>query len=70
MKIRANDYKPNEIAKIIREWTGLTQRQFGETLHRSRHTVQSIELGRSNIYLHTLLDMADRHGIEITIEKK
>jgi len=70
LKIRANDYKPNEIAKIIREWTGLTQRQFGETLHRSRHTVQSIELGRSNIYLHTLLDMADRHGIEITIEKK
>jgi len=70
LKIKANDYKPNEIAKIIREWTGLTQQQFGETIHRSRHTVQSMELGRNNIYLHTLIDIANQHGIEITIEKK
>lgn len=70
MIIKATDYTPNEIVKIVREWTGLTQQQFGESIHRSRHTVQSMELGRSNIYLHTLLDIASKHGLVITIEKK
>jgi len=70
MKIKANDYRVNEIIKIVREWTELTQKQFGETIHLSRHTVQSMELGRSGVYLQTLLDIADAHGITITIEKK
>ena len=70
MKIKANDYKTNEIIKIIREWTNLTQQQFGETIHRSKHTVQSMELGRNNVYLHTLLEIANTHGIDIIIEKK
>ena len=70
MKIKASEYKANEIVKIIREWTGLTQQQFGETIHRSKHTIQSMELGRNSIYLHTLLEIADMHGIDIIIEKK
>jgi len=70
MKIEATDYRASEIIKIIREWTELTQMQFGETIHLSRHTIQSMELGRSGIYLQTLLDIADRHNIAITIEKK
>jgi DNA-binding XRE family transcriptional regulator len=70
VKIVANEYKPNEIAKIIREWTGLTQEQFGKAIHRSKHAVQSMELGRNNIYLHTLLDIASKYGLKITIEKK
>jgi len=70
MFIKANEYKDNEIIKIIREWTELTQKQFGETIHRSRHTVQSMELGRSGIYLQTLLDIANMHGLTITIERK
>jgi len=70
VKIKANGYKANEIIKIIREWTNLTQQQFGETIHRSRHTIQSMELGRNSVYLHTLLEIAEIHGIDITIEKK
>jgi DNA-binding XRE family transcriptional regulator len=70
LRIKANDYNANEIIRIIREWTDLTQNEFGDTIHRSRHTIQSMELGRSGIYLQTLLDIADKHGIVITIEKK
>jgi len=70
LKIKANEYKPNEIIKIIREWTGLTQQQFGKMIHRSKHTVQSMELGRNNIYLHTLLDIANQYDLMVTIEKK
>jgi len=69
LKIKANEYKPNEIIKIIREWTGLTQQQFGTMIHRSKHTVQSMELGRSNVYLYTLLDIANQYGLDIIIEK-
>jgi DNA-binding XRE family transcriptional regulator len=70
LKIKANDYRPNEIIKIVREWTGLTQEQFGKAIHRSKHTVQSMELGRNNIYLHTLLELADQYGLTVTIEKR
>ena len=70
MIIKANEYKANEIIKIIREWTDLTQKQFGETVHRSKYTIQSMELGRNNVYLHTLLEIADIHGIDIIIKKK
>jgi len=70
MRIKASEYKANEIIKIIREWTNLTQQQFGETIHHSKHTIQSMELGRNSTYLHTLLEIADIHGIDITIEKK
>ena len=69
MKINATDYRANEIIKIVREWTELTQKQLGESIHLSRHTIQSMELGRSGIYLQTLLDIACMHGISITIEK-
>ena len=56
--------------RIIREWTGLTQKQLGDMIHKSKHTVQSMELGRSGIYLHTLLELAEKFGLEIIIEKK
>jgi len=70
MKIVANDYEANEIIKIIREWTEMTQQQFGETIHRSQATVQSMETKRVNVYLHTLLELANQFGITITLEKK
>ena len=70
MKITANDYEANEIIKIMREWTELTQEQFGNSIHRSRSTIQSMETKRMNIYLHTFLEIAEQHGITITIEKK
>ena len=70
MRIKANDYSPAEIIKIIREWSGLTQEGFGKMLGRSRHSIQSMELGRKNVFLHTLLEIADKQGLSITIEKK
>ena len=69
MRIKANDYNPEDIIKIIREWSGLTQADFGKMLDRSKHSIQSMELGRNNIYLHTLLEIAHKQGLTITIEK-
>jgi len=70
MKIIANDYEPKDIIKIIREWSNQTQEEFGSTIHRSKHNIQSMELGRNNIYLHTLLEIAGKHDLIISIEKR
>lgn len=70
MKIVATNYKPNETIKIIREWTELTQKEFGETINKSKDTIQSYELGRANMNLNTLYEIAKKHNLIITIEKK
>lgn len=70
MRIIANDYTAPEIIRIIREWTELSQKDFGKTIHRSESGVQAYELGNRNYNMQTLLEIAKTHGITITIEKK
>lgn len=70
MKIIANDYEAKDIMKIIREWTELSQKEFGKTINRSRDSINNIENGRNRIYFNTLLEIAKKHNIQIIIEKK
>ncbi len=70
LKLIANDYEPNEVMKIIREWTGLTQTEFAKTLNRSRDSINNLENNRNKIYFNTLMEIAKIHGLTITIEKK
>ena len=70
MKIRANDYTKGEIIKILREWTGLTQEQFGKSVGKSKPSIQAYELDKVNYGIETLLKIAKKYGISITIEKK
>lgn len=70
MKFIANNYEPKEIIKIIREWTELTQEQFGEQIKRSKDTIQSYELGRNKISLDKFMEIAKKNNLIITIEKK
>ncbi len=70
MKIVANDYNPQEIIRIIREWTELSQRDLGKAIHRSESCIQSYELGNRNYNMQTLLQIANAHGITVIIEKK
>ena len=70
MKIIANDYEAKDIIKIIREWTELTQKDFAETINRTRNSIQKLESGERGYTMATLLDIAKKHNITITIEKK
>lgn len=70
MKVIANNYTPEQIIRIIREWTELSQRDFGKTIHRSESSIQAYELGNRNYNMQTLIQIANTHGITITIEKK
>lgn len=70
MKFIANNYTQQEIIRIIREWTELSQKEFGKTIHRSEGSIQSFELDRRNYIVQTLIQIANTHGIKITIEKE
>lgn len=70
MKIRLNDYEPKDIFRIIREWTELDRDSFGQTINRSGKTIKNYEIGVSNYTVLQLKEIAKKHDLIITIEKK
>ncbi len=70
MKIKANDYKPDEILRFMRQSTDLSQKEFAKKINKSEHWCQSNELGRSNYYFKDLLELAKKYNFEIFIIKK
>ena len=70
MKIKANDYRANEIIKIIREWSGKTQEEFGKEIKRTKNSIQLYEYGQRNYDFELLLKLAKKENLIITIEKK
>ena len=70
MKIKANDYTPDEILRFIRQATDLNQKEFAKTINKTRHWCQSNELGRSNYYFKDLLVIAKKYNFDILIKKK
>ncbi len=70
MKFLANDYEPKDICRIIRNWTGLTQEEFGKTIYRSGRSVRALESNERHLSVETLLSMAKIHKIKIIIKKE
>ena len=54
MKVNLKDYGRGAFIKIIREWTGLTQKEFGKQIGRSERTIQEYEAGTTNYNINTL----------------
>jgi len=69
VKIRANDYDPKAVFRIIREWSNMTQKEFGATINKSERTIQNYEGGLANYTVKQLLEMAEKHDIEIIVQK-
>lgn len=69
VKIDATKYTTEEILKIIREWTGLTQKEFGSSINRSERSIQSLESGARHCSMDTLLQIAKIHNVSIIISK-
>lgn len=69
MKLQATDYTTEEILKIMREWTGLTQKEFGKKVNRSERSIQSLEAGTRHLTVDTLLQIAKANKISIIISK-
>lgn len=69
MKIIVNKYEPKHIIKFIRQATGLTQREFGDRIGKSRNTVQSYELGRIKMSFNDFISICKIFNITVTIEE-
>ncbi len=70
MKIVANDYTPQEIARLLREATDMTQKEFGKTISRSERSVRSLESGTRHLTVQTLLNIAKAHKFKVIIMKE
>ncbi|MCI9178021.1 MAG: helix-turn-helix transcriptional regulator [Clostridia bacterium] len=69
MKLIANNYEAKDIFRIIREWSGLTQKDFAKEIKKSTRSVQDYEAGITKYSINMLLDIAKKHNLKITIEK-
>ena len=70
MKIVANNYEPKDVMRIMREWSGEKQIDFGKSIDLSGMTIQGYERGVRRYTFETLLKIAKKYGYTITIEKK
>lgn len=70
MKVNLKDYDSGTFIKIIREWTGLTQEQFGKAIGRSVRTIQDYESGKTSYTSKTLEKISKKFDISIIAEKK
>ena len=66
MKINATKYEANEIMKIIREWTNLSQEKFALKISMDRTYYASVEAGRRNISLENIKKIADGFGVSLS----
>lgn len=56
--------------RILREWSELTQEDFGKRINLSKMTIQGYERGVRKFTFETLMKIAKEYGYTITIEKK
>ena len=70
MKIIANDYKPNEAFKFLRQSLNLTQEELAHLIGVSKSSIEKYEYGTANYTFETLLNVAKKCGLKIIIEKE
>ena len=70
MRVNLKNYGSGAFIKIIREWTGLTQSEFGKAIGRSERTIQGYEAGITNYNVKTLEKIIEKFNITIIAEKK
>lgn len=70
MKVVANKYSEKDVMKIMREWTGLNQNKFGESIGLSGMAIQGYERGVRRFTFETLMKIANKYGYTVIIQKK
>lgn len=55
MKMIANNYEVNEIMRILREWTNMTQTEFGKAMGKSEVAIRKYEAMKLEKYSVTLM---------------
>ncbi len=68
MKIIASEYKANETFKFIRQGLNLTQEELAKENKISKSSIEKYEYGTVNYSFETLLTIAKKYNLKITIE--
>ena len=69
MKLKLNDYK-DEIIKILREWSNLSQEELGVKINKNRRSIYDYEKGNYTYNMVTLRKIAKVLNLDIIIVKK
>jgi len=70
MKLNLNDYSEADIIRIIREWSGLTQKDFGKLINKSERAIQDYEKGLYYPNIAVLKKLCEKLNITVIFEKK
>lgn len=70
MEIKANNYRPNEILKFIRQNSNLTQEELAKKLSKSKNWVKNNEQGLNRYFFEDLIKIANICNVEIIIKDK
>lgn len=70
MKLDVNNYKNNEVVRILRDYSNLTQKDFAKELKKNVRTLQRYEAGDINIDLELIRKICEICDLTITIESK
>lgn len=70
MKFDAKKYKSNDVFKFIRQGLDLTQDELARQLNISKSSIEKYEYGTVNYTFETLLNIAEKYNLKITIESE
>ena len=70
MKLDFNDYSEADLIRIIREWSGLTQNDFGKLINKSKRAIQDYEKGLYVCNLTVIKELCKKLNIAVIFEKK
>ena len=70
VNIKAEKYKGKDVIKFIRENTNKTQKEFAESIDKTRDWQASIETGRCRYSFDDLIKIANKYNLEIIIKDK
>ena len=70
MEIKANNYRPNEILRFIRQNASLTQEELSNKLGKSKNWVKNNEQGLNRYFFEDLMKGANSCNVDIIIKDK
>ena len=69
MRVSTKDYKSNDLFRIIREYSGLSQDEISKLAgKKNRYWAKDIENGRNRFYFDDLCEICKKCGLNIIIE--
>lgn len=70
MKLNVKDYQNNDVVRILREYSSMTQKEMAEKLNKSVRSVQRYESGKHKVDFSLIRDICELCDLTLTIESK